>query len=136
MPTNVWMVGNEQRGCPISKTIMIPAALDDRGEPLGYDFYRNQATPVADEHLEFILSQTVMDKHNNPMHVFQLEPPAVELNDAERMRMQIEHQEDRINSLTALVASLVEDNPEMAAKLTMADAEDTSLLKGLDTEGD
>lgn len=113
----IWMVADKQRGCPRSRTILIPGKTDNDGRPLAYTFVRDRATEVADADVEFILAQTVVDKHNYPMNVFRKEPPRQELNDADRMRMQLESQQSKIEGLEELLSTLVQNNPEMAAKL-------------------
>lgn len=130
MARQIWFVGDPQRGCPKSVTVVIPGRVAEDGGSFSYRFVRDRATRVEDEDVEFILQQQVVDKHNYPMNVFKTEPPKVELNDADRMRMQMERQGEKIDELTGLLAGLLGENPELRAKLAPTEAA-PDLLAGL-----
>lgn len=128
MPKQVWMVAEERWGCPISTTIVVPGRVTPMGTTFSYTFERNRATTVADEDVEFILQQTVMDKTNRPQSVFKIEPPRQELNDADQIRMRLESAEEKVNQLLGMLAG---ENPELSSKLGLQGDERPNLLEGL-----
>lgn len=129
MPRQVWMIADPQWGCPRSATIVVPGRAAADGTTFAYTFERNKATVVDEGDLEFVLQQTVMDKTNRPLQVFKTSPPRQDLNDADRLRMQIEKQGEQIDGLLQVLAA---NNPELAAKLAPATEDGKlNLLDGL-----
>lgn len=128
----VWMIADPKRGCPRSHTVVIPnsdGAGDD--EPrVSYNFVVNRSTTVAEEHVEAVMGTVLLDKHNYQIRPFTLTPPERELNDADKMRVALEHQQDQIEQMQGLIQSLVAGNPELAEKL-MRPEQKPDLLKGI-----
>jgi len=102
MATKVWMPTGT-RGCPMSQTIFMTTGS---GELRVYRFTRNQGIMVEDEHVDAIVARLVPDMHGNPHQIFTTAPPPTDLSDADKLRMHVEAQDQKINQLTELVQGM------------------------------
>jgi len=108
MAQRIWMVLSD-RGCPRSHTFILYTASGERRK---YRFERNGSCLVEDEHVEQVLNAELPDVQGNPRRFFTTTPPATDLDDQERLRMQVEAQAAQLAEMRAMLERLAPQDAE------------------------